>query len=153
MVQTKAITWRAKRRRSLVTTEKPAVSDKKSGLVAARVARVKAAREAAKSNAKASVWILAGGASKEATRKRKFGAVVVANTAPDAQTVAGNVDAGREALKRATDVLTKPGVTLRLGAHVPRFRADVSEPGMLIRELNGNEQRGRIVNGIFVPAD
>jgi hypothetical protein len=87
------------------------------------------------------------------TRHLKFGAVTVSNTAPDKATVAANVTAGRDALRRAGEALVKPGVKLQLRPEVPRFRADASERGMLIRELNGTEQRGRIVNGTFVPAD
>jgi hypothetical protein len=152
MAQSKASNRQNKRRRwSTVVTH--STSDKKTTVAAARAARIKAAREAIRNSGEPSVWIRIGDVSERATRKLKFGAVVVANTAPDATTIAVNVNAGREALKRATDVLTKPGVTLRLGAHVPRFRADVREPGMLIRELDGNEQRGRIINGAFVPAD
>jgi hypothetical protein len=152
MAQSKASIGQKKRRRwSTVLTD--STSGKKMTLAAARAARIKAAREASKNPGKPSVWIRTGDASERATRKLKFGAVIVSSTAPDPTTVAVNVNAGREALKRATDVLTKPGVTLRLGAHVPRFRADDREPGMLIRELNGSQQRGRIINGAFVPAD
>lgn len=152
MAETKPSIWRAHHRKAMLASKKAFVSGSKTDLAAARAARIKAARKAAESSTKPSVWIHPINAPKSG-RKLRFGAVVVSNIAPDAETVAGNVNAGREALKRATDILTKPGVTLRLGAHVPRFRVDVAEPGMLIRELHGVEQRGRIVNGAFVPAD
>jgi hypothetical protein len=116
-------------------------------LSAIRAARIKAARDAPEPDLR----IRLADSGKPVTSK--FGAVMVSNAAPDARTVRGNVKAGREALKRATEALVRPGVTLKLGADVPRFRADADRPGMLIRELNGKVQRGRIVKGAFVAAD
>ncbi len=51
------------------------------------------------------------------------------------------------------DALSKPGLTLRLARDVPRFRVDASTPGIVIRELGGVTERGRIVDGLFVAAD
>lgn len=107
----------------------------------------KSHREAANPN----IWIEMADPEKVGTLK--FGRVIVANIVPDSDTLRTNIEAGRQALKRATEVLNKPGIKLHLAADVPKFRFDTSQPGMLVRELNGAVQRGRIVNGTFVPAD
>lgn len=155
MAHTKISSSKAKGRK-LVRVADGANLTKKHTSAAKRAAKLMAARLKLKGHRDTTtpgMWIAIAEPEKAGTRKLKFGRVVVANTAPDSATVWHNVDAGRQALKRATEVLSKPGVTLRLGADVPRFKADTTEPGMLVRELNGTVQRGRIVNGSFVPAD
>lgn len=82
-----------------------------------------------------------------------FGAVTVSNTVADEQTLVSNVKAGRDALVRAKDAFTKPGITLAQVMTVPRFRVDAHNPKIIIRELDGHLDRGSIVNGAFVPVD
>lgn len=125
----------------------------KKQAVAKKLAAARARAKGEPDTATVGMWIALADPGKTGTRKLKFGQVVVANTVPDPATVWSNVDAGQQALKRATEVLIKPGITLALGANIPRFKADTAQPGMLVRELNGTVQRGRIVDGSFVPAD
>lgn len=154
MAYTKVSSFKAKGRK-VVRAKDAASPTKKHTSAAKRAARLMAARLKLKGHnaTKPDIWIALADPETDGTRRLKFGRVVVANTVPDSATVWSNVDAGRQALKRATEVLSKPGVTLRLAAGVPRFRADPTQPGMLVRELNGTVQRGRIVNGSFAPVD
>ena len=77
----------------------------------------------------------------------------MANTTPDHQTLVINVKAGRDALGRAKEVFTTAGVKLQLREGIPTFRADSTNPQVLIREIAGRVERGRIVNGAFIPVD
>ncbi len=85
-------------------------------------------------------------------RTARFGAVTVVSNRPDADTVDRNITAGRDALNRAVEALVKPGVDLKLRKGVPQFRADTENPKMLIRDLDGAIEKGRIIDGKFVPA-
>lgn len=83
----------------------------------------------------------------------RFGAVTVSNPIPDAETLAHNIKAGRDALLRAKGALVQRGVKLHHRAEVPKFRVDANNPRLLIRELNGRVDRGHFVNGTFVTAE
>jgi len=43
----------------------------------------------------------------------------------------------------------KPGVKLRIGKSTPNFRADPTDPTQLMRVLDGKEERGVFVDGVF----
>jgi hypothetical protein len=45
--------------------------------------------------------------------------------------------------------LVNPGVKLPRGKGVPIYRADPNDPTILIRELNGRDERGTLVDGEF----
>lgn len=81
----------------------------------------------------------------------KFGSVEL-QTIRDPKAFAANVKAGQEALRRARDALATPGVKLRMPRSIPRYSADPSNPTLLIRELRGKRQSGRLVNGKFIVA-
>jgi len=89
---------------------------------------------------------------KQSGRNIKFGVVTVYHSVIDAETLAFNIASGREALGRAKDAFTKPGIALKHLTTVPKFRVDARDPKVIIRELDGHVDRGRIVNGAFVPA-
>lgn len=81
----------------------------------------------------------------------RFGRVVVETAKPSAAQAKINIDAGRSALVRAKTVLTRPGVQVRVDPKVPLYRADPATPGVLVRTLNGQVTRGRMVAGRFKP--
>jgi hypothetical protein len=87
------------------------------------------------------------------TVKTRFGNVVVTGAEPSEAVVKANIDYGTQALERVAKRLLKPGVVLPSKKDVPRFSADGSEPGVLIRRLNGRVDRGRLVDGIFQVID
>lgn len=62
---------------------------------------------------------------------------------------ARNVDLGQLAMKKLKTRLTKPGVKVNHAKSAPLFRADPTQPGRLIRVLNGKEERGAFVDGVF----
>ena len=45
--------------------------------------------------------------------------------------------------------LRRPGVKLRIGKSTPIFRADPTDPTQLVRVLDGKEERGVFVDGVF----
>jgi hypothetical protein len=79
----------------------------------------------------------------------RFGSVTVKGPVPDAETVKRNVASGQSALKRALAALSKPGIKLPRNKGVPLYRADPEDPTILIRELNGREERGTLADGEF----
>jgi hypothetical protein len=85
------------------------------------------------------------------TRRFKFGSVTVANNAAEAVDVAANIRAGTEALTRAKSALVTRGVRLKDTPGVPRFSVDARDPSVMIRNLNGEIERGRFENGAFEP--
>lgn len=90
----------------------------------------------------------------EAPSKRvtvKFGSVTVHGFAPPDDEVAGNIKAGHAALSRVLKAFAKPGITLPRIKDVPLFSADPDDPITLIRELNGQSERGSLVDGKFKP--
>ena len=83
----------------------------------------------------------------------QFGSVKVRAPAPDAEELEGNIEAGRLALGRAKRAFIKAGVSLRHGKDVPRYSVDPKRPEILIRQVDGRIDRGRLVNGSFVTAE
>ncbi len=84
------------------------------------------------------------------TKKVRFGSVTIKGPVPDAETVKRNVASGQSALKRALAALSKPGIKLPRNKGVPLYRADPENPTILIRELNGREERGTLADGEFI---
>jgi len=62
---------------------------------------------------------------------------------------ARNIDLGQAAMKKIKFQLVKPGVRSRSSKSTPLFRADPANPRQLIRILDGKEERGVFVNGVF----
>jgi hypothetical protein len=90
---------------------------------------------------------------RRATRKVKFGNVVITSTTPDRKAVAANVERSSEALERVAKKLIRPGFAVRARQDVPRFSIDSTDPKLIIRELNGRTERGKLVNGQFEVVD
>jgi hypothetical protein len=84
--------------------------------------------------------------------KLRFGLVEARAARPHPDVKSANIASGQEALKRAKKAFTNKGVSLRHRKSVPVFFADPKDPSVLIRRLEGREERGRLVNGAFVPA-
>lgn len=82
-----------------------------------------------------------------------FGSVTVKGSKLPVEEMQRNVASGQAALKRAAKAFVKAGVTLRRGRNVPLYRADPTEPRVLIRELNGRSERGTFVGGEFKLAE
>lgn len=78
-----------------------------------------------------------------------FGSVTVETTVPSPAEVRRNIRSGQRALQRALPCLLKPGVSLNTPPGVPIFYADREDPEVIIREMDGILERGRIVNGAF----
>lgn len=83
--------------------------------------------------------------------KVRFGRVVVEAATPSAAQAKRNIAAGHSALGRAKTALLKPGVHVRVAPDVPLYHADPATPGVLVRTLNGQTTRGRLVAGRFKP--
>lgn len=60
------------------------------------------------------------------------------------------VEEGQRAMSAFVEaILAPPGVTLPRKAGVPIFYVDVENPTLIIRELDGARQRGKIESGRF----
>ena len=63
---------------------------------------------------------------------------------------AGNLELSHQAMEKVEASLRKPGVKLRgLGKSTPLFRADPADPARLVRTVDGKEERGVFVDGVF----
>ena len=80
----------------------------------------------------------------------QFGSVRAEAVAPHPDVKGANIAAGQEALKRAKTAFVTTGVSLRHRKSVPTYFADAHDPNILIRRLDGREERGRFVDGAFV---
>jgi hypothetical protein len=87
------------------------------------------------------------------TYKVRFGSVTIRGGAPAAAVVRRNVALGQSALKRGFVAFAKPGVKLPRSKGVPKYRADPNDPTILIRELNGRDERGTLADGKFKIAE
>lgn len=79
----------------------------------------------------------------------KVGDVTVLVHKPTAAEVQQNVDKGTEALKRLRAKLIRPGVRVYARKDVPLYSADPDQPGVYIRKLNGQTDRGVLEGGRF----
>jgi hypothetical protein len=84
--------------------------------------------------------------------KLRFGSVQMTAISRDANRYKANVASGRAALQRARHAFTEPGIVLHHRKGVPVFVADAQDPSILIRKVDGREERVRLVDGTFVPA-
>jgi hypothetical protein len=78
-----------------------------------------------------------------------FGSVTVKGRGPAPATVKRNIASGQSALERSLSALIKPGVKLPRVKNIPMYRADPNDPTILIRELNGRDERGTLTGGEF----
>lgn len=83
----------------------------------------------------------------------KFGSVVVTGPRPSKESVAANVARSTEALERLAKRIVKPGIRLRPKKDVPLYWVDERDPDLLVRQLNGERTRGRLVDGFFQVVD
>jgi len=79
-----------------------------------------------------------------------FASVTVVGRSPTRAVAEQNIKAGQEAFKQMLQALQKPGVVLRRKRGVPLYRASDDDPSILIRELDGREERVKLVDGKFV---
>jgi len=94
------------------------------------------------------VMVTTAGLSREAP----YGRLVVRAAALTKAAEKKNIAEGRSALKRAKAALVRPGVQVKIKDGVPMYHADPNKPGFLVRTLNGETARGRLVGGKFRPA-
>ena len=86
-------------------------------------------------------------------RKVKFGNVTVTAPAPPLAMVLENIKQSTQALSRAVERLARPGVRLRPRKGTPLYSLDSDDPGVVIRQLDGKTERGRIRGGEFCVID
>lgn len=79
----------------------------------------------------------------------KCGSVTVEVDRPSNAEIKRNILAGQKALLRAKDAFLKPGVRIHAEKDVPLFSVDPANPSILVRKLNGKEDRGVLKNGAF----
>ncbi|WP_374537611.1 hypothetical protein [Chitinimonas taiwanensis] len=88
--------------------------------------------------------------SRKETYSIKFGSVVVESFEANPVQTSINIKSGQLALERAKGALVKKGVSIETKKGVPLFRADQHSPNKLIRTLDGKEDVGTFVNGVFM---
>lgn len=85
--------------------------------------------------------------------KVKFGSVTISGSKPSASLIKQNVERSTAALERVVKRLERPGVDIRAKKDVPQFSVAEGERGVFVRRLNGQINRGRLVNGAFEVID
>lgn len=91
---------------------------------------------------------MVGPRSHEKTTMLQFGsASLSAPTRKDEW--ARNLGLSHRAVEKVEASVRKPGVKLRIGKSTPNFRADPTDPTQLMRVLDGKEERGVFVDGVF----
>jgi hypothetical protein len=85
--------------------------------------------------------------------KVKFGNVSVVGPAPSKRSIALQVSRSSEALTKIAKILAKPGLSLRSRKDVPLYSVDDTDSSVLVRELNGRVERGRMIDGVFTVQD
>lgn len=110
----------------------------------------KAKKTASRSRAGSVIEIKRSGPTKARSKKAVFSyGSASLKTTSSPEEWARNVDLGRVAMKNLKAKLIKPGVRVSHAKSVPLFRADPAQPGRLIRTLNGKDERGAFVDGVF----
>lgn len=79
--------------------------------------------------------------------------MVISGVKPSRELVKVQVTRSSEALQRVSQALVKPGISLRPKKDVPRYSVAEGESGVLVRQLNGKTERGRLVDGTFQVID
>lgn len=82
--------------------------------------------------------------------------IMKGNAGDDLEAAVSNSEASRVDLRQNSDVLSKlmtallsPGVVLEHKRDVPYYSVDGNDPSIVVRLLNGVEERGRMVDGVF----
>jgi hypothetical protein len=78
-----------------------------------------------------------------------FGSITVTAPLPKSTKRNRNVSAGQASLARAQSKIIKPGVSLSVPKSIPLYRADPSDPALLVRRWNGKTTRGSFISGQF----
>lgn len=81
--------------------------------------------------------------------KTSFGRVTVHGPKASKLSVKEGADRSHQSLKRATKVIAKSGISLRVKKGVPLYFLDADDPEIVYRKLNGTTDRGRFVDGHF----
>jgi hypothetical protein len=81
--------------------------------------------------------------------KVKFGNVTISGRKPGQDAADANIRQSTEALERAAKRLVTPGVVLPSKKNVPQFSVAEGETDIFVRRLNGQVERGRLVDGAF----
>lgn len=79
----------------------------------------------------------------------RFGSATYKGPRPSKDVLQRNIEAGQAALARGLKALVKPGVKLKLKKGVPRYSADPTSPGVLIRNVDGQIDRVMLEDGVF----
>lgn len=79
----------------------------------------------------------------------KFGEVTLFGAKPSAESVRESVERSSDALSRLFDALISPGVVLTKKRGIPYYSVDEHDPAVIVRSLDGVEERGRMVEGTF----
>jgi hypothetical protein len=85
----------------------------------------------------------------EQKRKVTFGDVTVWGSKITKEQTKVSAEFGQAALKRAADRIVRPGVTIAQRKGVPLYRVDDDNPNVIIRKLDGIEERGIFADGEF----
>lgn len=83
-------------------------------------------------------------------RTVKFGSVKIKVSDPANSHVGGNVKWQSDKFDRAIKGIAKPGVRIEFRNGIPRYKADPSNPKLLLRTLDGKTERGSMRGGKFV---
>lgn len=78
-----------------------------------------------------------------------FGSVTVKVHELRISEVKRNIKEGQDALSRAIKRIITPGVKIEVARGVPMFHANPTQPGQIVRQLNGKSESGVFVNGKF----
>ncbi|MGA0599205.1 hypothetical protein ACO2Q3_00710 [Caulobacter sp. KR2-114] len=96
------------------------------------------------------------GAAKVVLRKGKrarysysFGDAVLTNDKGQQATTPETLEMSRKAMRELGWRLRKPGVKLRMAKGVPKFYVDEGNPDLIVREVDGKQERGTFEDGKF----
>lgn len=87
--------------------------------------------------------------TKPRASKITYGDVTIQASSPSKDVVEANIRRSSEALERFASAIVKPGVSLGRKKGVPRYFADPDDRGIFWRQLNGQLERGRLIDGRF----
>ena len=90
-----------------------------------------------------------GEPSPSRTGQVRFGSVTLTHVELGDADAKRNVDSGRIALSSIKEAFSKPGVRIRAAKGVALYHADPTQPGQLIRVLDGKRDAGVLVGGQF----
>jgi hypothetical protein len=78
-----------------------------------------------------------------------FGGAVLKSSKGHTKVSAETLEQSRKAMRELGDRLLKPGVKIPERRGIPKFYADETDPAFVVRELEGERERGKFENGQF----